>query len=482
MPINSLLYPANSAVAGGYDVDNSVRMSGATVNLQRDFSGNGNRRTWTYSTWFKLSKITQSGFFNWGKGNPEFSLRFESATSNTANNYFRVSQYDNSQIFDLVTTQFFADPSAWGHMVVAFDTTQGTASNRIKIYFNGTQITSLSTESYPSQNFDTFVNQASKKHYIGYADYQPINGYLSETVFIDGQQLAPTDFGEFDEDSGIWKPIKISGLTFGTNGYYLQYKEAGTSQNSSGIGADTSGNNNHFACDDVVAIDQSTDTCTNNFATVNSLDSFYEASTFSEGNLKIVTESGDYSYNTSTIGLSSGKWYCEVFVESSPTGNASIIGIAGRMSEASLGFLGGYLDTYGFYGANGNMYNIGGNGVTSYGSGYAVNSVIGIYMDLDNNKLYFAINGTIQNSGTGYTILAPNLTKAGFYFPAAADNYNGSSGTFRLNFGNPIYALSSANTDANGFGSFEYDPSAGTFDGASKDFLAICTKNLAEFG
>ena len=103
-------------------------------------------------------------------------------------------------------------------------------------------------------------------------------------------------------------------------------------------------------------------------------------------------------------------------------------------------------------------------------------------MDLDNNKLYFAINGSIQNSGTGYTILAPNLTKAGFYFPAAADNYNGSSGTFRLNFGNPIYALTSANTDVNGYGSFEYDPSSGTFDGASKDFLAICTKNLAEFG
>ena len=471
----SIIIPANSAVGGGYAVDNSIRMSGSTVNLQKNFSGDGNRKTWTYSTWFKLSKIKQSGFFNWGKGNPEFSLRFESASSNTANNYFRVSQFDGSQPIDLVTDQFFADPSAWGHMVVAFDTTQGTASNRIKIYFNGTQITSFSTETYPSVNFDTFVNQSSKINYLAYADYEPINGYLSETVFIDGQQLAPTSFGEFDEDSGIWKPIDVSGLTFGTNGFYLDYG------NSGALGADVSGKSNNFTVSsNLTAVDQTTDTPTNNFSTINFLDSFYEASTFSNGNLKIVTESGDYSYNTSTIGLSSGKWYCEVFVEGSPTGNASIIGIAGRMSEASLGFLGGYLDTYGFYGANGNMYNIGGNGVTSYGSGYGVNSVIGIYMDLDNNKLYFAINGSIQNSGTGYTILAPNLTKAGFYFPAAADNYNGSSGTFRLNFGNPIYALSSANTDVNGYGSFEYDPSSGTFDGASKDFLAICTKNLSE--
>ena len=470
----SIIIPANSAVGGG-DQGNSIRMSGSTVNLQKNFSGDGNRKTWTYSTWFKLSKITQSGFFNWGKGNPEFSLRFESATSNTANNYFRVSQFDGSQPIDLVTNQFFADPSAWGHMVVAFDTTQGTASNRIKIYFNGTQITSFSTETYPSVNFDTFVNQSSKINYLAYADYEPINGYLSETVFIDGAALAPTSFGEFDGDSGIWKPIDVSGLTFGTNGYYLDFKD------SSALGADVSGNTNNFTVSsNLTAVDQTTDTPTNNFATINSLDNFYEASTFSNGNLKIVTESGDYSYNTSTIGLSSGKWYCEVFVEGSPTGNASIIGIAGRMSEASLGFLGGYLDTYGFYGANGNMYNIGGNGVTSYGSGYGVNSVIGIYMDLDNNKLYFAINGSIQNSGTGYTILAPNLTKAGFYFPAAADNYNGSSGTFRLNFGNPIYALTSANTDVNGYGSFEYDPSSGTFDGASKDFLAICTANLSE--
>ena len=485
MTVQTIL-PANS-VTGSYDVDNSLRFNFASSDyLNLTAAGNSTLSTkGTWSTWVKKSN----------PGSSRGSLF--SGYADASNRVYLVINTDAIVVFGKVggtvrytaqVDQYNRDPSAWMNIVVAIDTTQGTDTNRIKIFINGTIATigSTNTPVYPVQ--DSAIPYAATNSYTNLVGAlystslsQYLDGYLAETVFVDGLALDATSFGEFD-DSGIWKPIDVSGLTFGNNGFYLEFKESGTSANSSGIGADTSGNDHHFTVNNLTAVDQTTDTCTNNFATVNSLDSFYEASTFSEGNLKIVTESGDYSYNTSTIGLSSGKWYCEVFVESSPTGSASIIGIAGRMSEASLGFLGGYVDTYGFYGANGNMYNIGGNGVTSYGSGYAANSVIGIYMDLDNNKLYFAINGSIQNSGTGYTILAPNLTKAGAYFPAAADNYNGSSGTFRLNFGNPIYALSSANTDVNGYGSFEFDPSSGTFDGASKDFLAICTKNLAEYG
>ena len=159
-----------------------------------------------------------------------------------------------------------------------------------------------------------------------------------------------------------------------------------------------------------------------------------------------------------------------------------MFGVAGRMSEASLGYLGLYADTYGIYGGNGNIYN---DGSASYGVSHTTGDIIGIYLDLDNNKLYFAKNGTIMNSGTGKDITAVTNTKAGAYFMVASDFYNGLGGTFRLNFGNPIYALTSANTDVNGYGSFEYDPSDGggsSFDSTAKDFLAICTKNLSEFG
>jgi hypothetical protein len=466
-----LILGTNSIKDTGYDVSNSVRMSGATVNLQKDFSGDGNRRTWTYSTWFKLSNITQSGFFNWGKGNPEFSLRFESATSNTANNYFRVSQYDGSQDLDLVTSQFFADPSAWGHMVVACDTTQGTASNRIKVYFNGTQITSFSTESYPSQNFDTFVNQASKKHYIGYADYQPINGYLCETVFIDGTQLDATSFGEFDEDSPtIWKPKDVSGLTFGTNGYYLQYKEAGTSQNASGIGADTSGNNNHFACDDVVATDQSTDTCTNNFATINSLNT-HTSINLSEGNLKATgASSSSWVAGAGTIGITKGfpcYWEAKATTSTRLYFGLSRLEEADPVTSTPSAFEGTSVTDYMWRATTANTIFYRGSNLGATISAVSTGDIMACSVDSSGIVKFY-------NNGSVIYTFSQALIDGFFYFPIFALNNYSSTETIEANFGNPAFSISSGNTDANGYGNFEHAPPANHY--------ALNTKNLSEFG
>ena len=453
----------------------SLRFNDGSSDYLSRNEGAGNRRTFTLSAWCKRSGISSSNTI------------FSSGTN--GDNYFFIDFSNNNHIqcldvgsgsyqIRLDSNRLIRDLSAWYHIVLAIDTTQGTASNRVKLYVNGVQETSFSTATYPDQDADLDINTQNVinlgRDLETSSDF--IDMYLAEFVFIDGQSLAPTSFGEENSQTGIWVPKSVTGLTFGTNGFYLPFT------NASALGEDFSGNNNDFTVNNLTATDQSTDTCTNNFATVNSLDSFYEASTFSEGNLKIVTEASLYSYNTSTIGLTQGKWYCEVYIETSPhpTTKDSIIGIAGRMSEGNDNFLGQSSDTYGIYGGNGNIYNNG--GTTSYGVTHTTNDIVGIYMDLDNNKLYFAKNGTIMNSGTGHTILAPNLTTAGAYFMVAADYGNGYQGTYRMNFGSPIYALSSANTDANGFGSFEYNPSSGTFDGASKDFLAICTKNLAEFG
>jgi hypothetical protein len=466
-----LILGTNSIKDTGYNVSNSVRMSGATVNLQKDFSGDGNRRTWTYSTWFKLSNITQSGFFNWGKGNPEFSLRFESATSNTANNYFRVSQYDGSQDLDLVTSQFFADPSAWGHMVVACDTTQGTASNRIKVYFNGTQITSFSTESYPSQNFDTFVNQASKKHYIGYADYQPINGYLCETVFIDGTQLDATSFGEFDSDSpNIWKPKDVSGLTFGTNGYYLQYKEAGTSQNASGIGADTSGNNNHFACDDVVATDQSTDTCTNNFATINSLNT-HTSINLSEGNLKATgASSSSWVAGAGTIGITKGfpcYWEAKATTSTRLYFGLSRLEEADPVTSTPSAFEGTSVTDYMWRATTANTIFYRGSNLGATISAVSTGDIMACSVDSSGIVKFY-------NNGSVIYTFSQALIDGFFYFPIFALNNYSSTETIEANFGNPAFSISSGNTDANGYGNFEHAPPANHY--------ALNTKNLSEFG
>ena len=469
----SIIIPANSAAGGGFEVANSARFNTASSDsLTRTQSASPTSATkGTLSFWIKRSLLGTAQYYmsTFQDSNNRVQSEFQ------ADDTLRIIQKNSaSTTINIITNRVFRDPNAWYHVVLAFDTTQGTDSNRVKLYINGVQETSFSTASYPSSGIDSFLTKgtsASLGAYNGSGDYT--SGYFAEMVLIDGQQLDPTSFGEFDEDSGSWKAIDVSGLTFGTNGYYLDFED------SSALGNDAAGSNN-FTANNLSAVDQTTDTCTNNFCNVNSLDNFYEDSTFSDGNCKIVTEASLYSYNTSTIGLTQGKWYCEVFIETSPHPSTkdSMIGIAGRMSEGNDNFLGQSSDTYGIYGGSGQIFNNG--SPTSYGVSQTTNDIVGIYMDLDNNKLYFAKNGSLMNSGTGFNLLASNLTTAGAYFMVAADYGGGYQGTYRLNFGNPIYALSSANTDVNGYGSFEYDPSSGTFDGASKDFLAICTKNLSE--
>ena len=137
----------------------------------------------------------------------------------------------------------------------------------------------------------------------GYNNFADL--YLSEVVFIDGSSLAPTSFGEFDEDSPtIWKPIDVSGLTFGNNGFYLDFED------SSNLGNDANGGTD-FTENNLAATDQTTDTPENNFATLNFLDTYYAQGTLSEGNCKYVGVSGKYDFVMSTIMPTAGKWYCE---------------------------------------------------------------------------------------------------------------------------------------------------------------------------
>jgi len=326
---------------------------------------------------------------------------------------------------------------------------------------------------YPDQNDVIYFAVNGDQQAIGIREDGALlwNGYFAEVVYIDGTQLTPTSFGEFDEDTGIWKPIKVSGLTFGNNGCYLDFED------SSALGNVVAGRTAvDFTVTNLTAVDQTTDTCTNNFCTINPLDNYYAAATVIEGNLKVTCNAGNTSFITGTFGLSKGKWYWEGKLTT--VGGEEAIGITDKVSTATDNYAGQTANSYSFKGNNGDIRNNDNN--ASYGGAYGT-SVIGVYMDLDNNKLYFAINGTIQNSGTGHSITAAASTTTGFYFPMVGD-VDSDAPVWEVNFGNPVSALSSAVSDANGFGAFEYDPSAGTFDSASKSFLAICTKNLATDG
>lgn len=475
MPINSFLYPG-AKVTTGYDVANSCRFDdGSSSYLHKTPSSGGNRRTFTFSTWFKRG----TGFGN------EQAI-FTGGNDANASGFFTIyfttndridAHFWNGSSFDSVTPNgVLRDSSAWTHIVVAVDTTQATDSNRIKWYINGTEQTSLYSTDYPTQNHEFNVNHTAIMQVgvrrngsgalIGYYD-----GYLAETVLIDGTQLDATSFGEFDSDSPtIWKPKDVSGLTFGTNGFYLDFEDSST------LGNDVSGNNNDFTSNNISATDQSTDTCTNNFATINPLDNYYFGGTFSDGNLTVQSSSSPYNCCTSTFGVSSGKWYVEAKLSS---GTKGIFGVTPKNSTSTSTGIGN--SGFGVGVQNTGSLKNDGSTTTSWSNTYTTNDILQVALDLDNNKFYFGINGTFQNSanpsaGTnGVSIITPSNTATGFYFFGFSDNNTGSdNSTFQYNFGSPPYSISSGNSDGNGYGNFEYSVPSG--------YYSINTKNLAEFG
>ena len=471
-----LILPGNvgSATAAGFNVANSLRFnSGSSDYLNRTPDNASNRKTFTISTWIKRSILGTSQFV--------YNVRPD---SNGATGIFFTT---GDVLFltieplskTLVTNRVFRDPSSWYHIVYAFDTTQGTAANRIKLYVNGVQETSFATASYPSQNDDLKIltgGQTNKQHISkvhGGAGY--FGGYLSEFVFIDGLALTPTDFGEFDEDSGIWKPIDVSGLTFGTNGFYLDF------ENSGALGADVSGNTNNFTVNNLTAIDQSTDTCTTNFATMNPL-APANISSASEGNLKILQSSSGGSV-ISTFGFSSGKWYWEVELDSQVnyTQLAGVIKESKMESALLTSFNVGANDGGWGYFLQGNSDNgkaFHNNTASSAYTTMSAGNILSIAVDSDNGKIFFAVNGTYVNSGNpanGTGAVYTNLPTGENLFPAIT-NYvgDGSTATLLMNFGSPPYSESGGETDGNGYGNFAHAVPSG--------YYALNTKNLAEYG
>ena len=305
---------------------------------------------------------------------------------------------------------------------------------------------------------------------------------MAEFWFIDGQQLTPTSFGEFDDDSPtIWKPIDVSSLTFGTNGFYLDFEDSGD------LGDDESGNGNDFTENNLAATDQSLDSPTNNFCTLNSLNADLTNSTLSEGNLQFAggDQGVNYDYVGATMAPSQGKWYWEV----KAVDNAEIdqVGVA----KSDLAFFSNASNSNGLqattYGgkavqfSNGNKAGDGSQ--SSFMGGFSANNILMVALDLDNGNIYFGRNGQwADGSGNAdeafgdATAAYTNLTAGAAYVPAHNMRNNGGSnaGESEYNFGSPPYANSSSVADANGYGAFEYAPPSG--------YYSLCTKNLAEYG
>jgi hypothetical protein len=476
----------------GYEIDNSLRFNPSdSAYLTKTPSSTGNRRTWTFSCWFKLSNVGTDNF-------SLFTTKYVNGDNTdivVSSNKIQVYSVGTSGYdFQYATSGLFRDVSAWYHIVVAVDTTQGTDSNRVKIYINGSQVTSFSTTNHPNQDFDTFQNLSGEPTYIGASDVNVLSpaitrffdGYLSEIYMIDGTQYTASDFGEYN-DNGVWIPKDASGdLTFGTNGFYMEFKQTGTGTDASGIGADTSGNDNHFAVTNLAATDVTTDTPTNNFCTINSV--FADAGTntiaadYSEGNTKLLKTVDGWGHGRGTFLLSSGKWYAEAKVTEEGAGQTGQFGIVPsvltgttdandkieglRVEMAGSDTLFRKMDT-----------GIGSNVFTDFASG----DIVMLAIDLDNNKLWVGNDGTWYNNNNASTTLNPSnhdvtlpSNDVGWIFTIGGYRDGGNNLAWEFNWGNPSFSISSSNADENGYGNMEFAVPSG--------FYTCCTKNLAEYG
>jgi len=448
----------------GYEIENSLRFNeDDSAYLNKTFGSEGSKRTMTFSFWIKRGEFGDERYFLYSAG-ADANNRDAIATMDESLDI--IFQRNDTTYYRLRTNRLFRDPSAWYHIVVAIDTTDGTSSNRIKLYVNGVQESSFATSDYPTQNLDLYFNDDIAQTIGRYSqsDSNHWDGHIADFYFIDGTQYAASDFGKTD-DNGVWIPKKFTG-TFGSNGYFLEFQQTGTSANASGKGADTSGNDNHWDDNGMTAEDITTDTPTNNFATWNPL---YKASnvTLSNGNCKAaIAGSGQSRSVMSTIAVASGKWYWEIkYTTDVEAGFVSAITTDFNVYGSSLSN-NGSSDNVGYI-SGGNKYING--SASSYGNGWDDGDIVGVALNIDDDEVVFYKNGTAQNSGT-----AISKTFSGFYYASAQHTSSSGTSNFEVNFGNPTFSISSGNADGNGYGNFEYAPPSG--------FYALCTKNLAEYG
>ena len=471
------------AAGGEYQISRSLRFNSAdSAYLNRTPSSAGNRKTWTWSGWVKLGAL----------GVRRFLFAGGSGTTDTTNNSIEIRS-NNDLTFQggtnqfLITSQLFRDPSARYHIVCAFDSTQATATNRVKLYLSGSQITAFATDARSSitQNTDYGINN-NTLHCIGATSYNAspalyFDGYLTEVNFIDGQALTPSSFGETDPITGVWKPKKYTG-TYGTNGFYLNFSDnSGTTATT--LGKDYSGNGNNWTPNNFsVTAGSGNDSLVDvptlwgsdtgaggevrgNYATLNPLiSSTYQ--TLSNGNLtsksNTSTDSGA-AYSTFSTGLT-GKWYMEFVADTSTAGGYPIVGTT--LETSNLGNANGAPGIPGQngggscgYRSNGQKYISGTS--SSYGNSFATNDVIGVAVDCDNGAVYFSKNGTWQNSGDPTS----GATKTG-----AANTWTGGSTAFYIG----VAGYTSGNGAHANFGQhpFQYTAPSG--------FKALCTTNLPD--
>jgi len=479
----------------GYNIENSYMIDSAGANGLARFGNNSrNGNTFTISFWVKITKL--------GTNIPLVNSKVEDSGVNS----FTINHNSDNKLSVIgqpasgtgaggnrtvaLTSAVYRDVGAWYHIVYRQDTTDGTAGNRHRIYVNGVQQT-LGTNDALDQNvaFNYFYNASSYPYAIGNDERDNAYGdfYMAEHHYCDGVSNAASAFGETN-DNGVWIPKKYTG-SHGSYGHYLKFDQSGagsgttavgghdyTTGSSSTIGADSSGNDNHFHVQGYGAKNHTTDTPTNNFATWNPLDA-RQGATFAEGMLKVTTGSSQRSYVTSTMAVRTGKWYMEI--KSKTAAGSSYVGICNleNLNTNTANTLGDQVNEWrvnddGSYETNNSTTN-------SWSGSWDNNDILGLALDADNNRFTLSKGGQWSNGSGSFNQANPTsylgtYTAGNFMSVACGDGAGAGSVVYECNFGNPMFDISSGNADANGYGNFEYAVPSG--------YYAFCSKNLGEFG
>jgi hypothetical protein len=440
--IGSNILAGASGQGGDYTIARSLRLrSSASAYLSRTPASAGNRQVWTWSAWVKRGQIPNdtsqySMLSSGGEGGDVIMF--------SDGNKFTVNIGLLGINAGVVPTQVQRDPSAWYHLVVAIDTTQGTASNRVKMYVNNVQITSFSTTNYPSQNTNTTINSTTEQaigRQTAYGNY--FDGYMTEVNFIDGQALTPSDFGSTNASTGVWQPISYAG-TYGTNGFYLPFTNNSTTTT---LGSDFSGNGNNWTTNNISltagsTYDSMTDVPTLTSATAanycvwNPLDTGSSSMTASNGNLTFTKAGANFSPIRGTLAVISGKYYFEMTANTSALTQIGVCNDynirqnGGDNSIQNTGGIGAAWDSRGF------LFQAGTS--SSYAYTFTTNDVVMVAFDASSGKVWFGKNGT-WNTGNPATDTSPAVTASGYnYLTPYGNGESGGSGS--TNFGQRPFA------------------------------------------
>ena len=423
-----------NAGADAYEIEQSIRFNdNDSAYMHRTPSAAGNQKTNTISCWVKRTNLglgNSLAMFSAAGGS--YGLTWYIDSSQTDFSRERLSLSDGSSTLWQANDYKLRDPGSWYHFVFAMDTTQGTQSNRMKVYINGELITAdtnalVENTDYPF--FDDVVNRIGSWSPSGGAAGRYMEGYMAEIHLIDGAQKAASDFGKYNSDTGQWVPKGYTGA-YGDQGAYLQ------GQDSSALGDDTSGNGNDFTSSGLAANDQMSDSPTNNWCTLNSI-SLTSTATLSDGNLTLSnTSTGATTCTLATP--SSGKWYFEVkFDSKSAAITSQSVGVVKAEEAYITGTTGG-----GIYFFTDGTRRVEGTDTLSWGSAWNTGDTIGVAIDLDDDKIWFAINNSWQASGDPSA--GTNPATSGFSSePYAALIRNGNSSRttgWTANFGQNAFA------------------------------------------